>query len=253
MYSNSINENTVDKLIIKIPTRERGFDFLSSYTENIINENTRIILTLDEDDPTLNLDHPLLKHPQVSYVLGKSNSKIEAYNRDIDSFEELEWDVIMVGSDDMIPQTRGFDQIILDDMKAAFPRTDGALWYPTEESENELIRRHKRKIPFGSPDYKRKWISMLPIMGYILYTQLGKIYDPAYKSLWCDNEYTEILVAANKIECFNRNIVLHFHPAWNKEGKQDALYLRNDKNFKRDQAVYNSRQQERARTIRILR
>jgi hypothetical protein len=232
----------MNNLLIKIPTRERGADWLSHYVDNVTNPNTKIVMTLDYNDPTIRDSYKWKKHG-VGIVVGESKSKIDAYNRDIGFLsQKFDWDVIMVGSDDMWPNTRGFDQIILDDMAQHFPDGDGCLWYDTEDSKTELKRRYPhRSMPFGSEAWKQHWINMLPVIGRKYYDRFGYIYHPSYKSFWCDNEFTHIANRLGKIQPIDRDFIRHQHFCWDGGMPNDSLYQRNNKNDAADHQNFNRR------------
>ena len=224
------------KLLIKIPTRERGFDWLQHYTKNVkLWQSTEIYLTLDEDE----------QHPETvgaHRIIGPRLGKIGAINRDISEIsKEYDWDILLIGSDDMWPNEYGFDELIITDMAQHFPDTDGCLWYNTEDSFEELKRRHKRAIPFGSQLYKQKWVNMLPVMGRKYYERFGYVYHPSYQSFWCDNEFTEVALRLGKITCVDRTFIRHQHPSWGQGMAADDLYSRNNGNWSRDQQNYNNR------------
>lgn len=233
------------KLLIKIPTRERGFDWLQSYYTNLTNMNTHIHLTLDEDEyPDGEVpDFGFPAELDLTFSIGPSDSKIDAYNRDIDWISKrIDWDVIMLGSDDMLPQIRGFDQQIIEDMSWNYPTADGCLWYNTEDSLTELKKRYKRNFAWGSDEWKKRWICMLPVMGRRYYERFGYVYHPSYKSFWCDNEWTDVARQMGLITPVNLEIVKHFHPSWGGgENAMDSLYSRNNKNFLIDQKNYHRR------------
>lgn len=235
----------VKRLVIKIPTRERGLDFVDAYLENITNPFTQIWLTLDEDEWGMKDPGDYLKFPNeldVRWVIGKSESKIGAYNRDIDLISEMvDWDVIMVGSDDMIPEKKGFDQRILDDMWKYYPNTDGALWYRTENSLEELRRRYNRDFYWGSSEWAKRWICMLPIMGRKYYERFRYVYHTSYKSFWCDNEWTDVARRWGLIRPVNYNGIRHRHPAWDGGTPEDLLYSKNQAHWKDDELNYNRR------------
>lgn len=229
----------MSKLLIKIPTRERGFDWLYAYMDNITNPETRVFLTLDADH-----EQPFVYDwGEVRKFYGYSKSKVDAYNRDFDKID-FDWDIVMLGSDDMIPQVKGFDQIIIDDMKNYSPDGDGCLWYHTEDHEAELQRRYKRYIQPGSDFFYQKWVCMLPIMGRKYYDRFGYVYHPSYKSFWCDNEFTEVAYRDKKIQYIHNQIIKHYHPAWETDptyGKDDDLYSRNNPNWHSDMNNYRMR------------
>ena len=123
------------KLLIKFPTRGRKnkfFDTLKVY-QNLCEDftNTEFLITMDIDDLEMNNQHTidvLNTFKNVVYFFDKSESKIHAVNRDIDKFKK-EWDIVLLASDDMVPQVKGYDNIIREKMKEHFPDTDGVLWF----------------------------------------------------------------------------------------------------------------------------
>ena len=233
----------MNKLLIKIPTRERGFNWIISYLDNITNPNTTILISADVDEQPKWFNNGIsdLTDNKVYIFFNKSQGKIEAINRDIDVLID-EFDVLLVGSDDMIPQVKGFDQIILDDMNRLYPDGDGCLWYHTEEHQKELFNRHKKHITPGSPDFYNKWICMMPVMGKAYYKRFNYVYHPSYKSFWCDNEQTAQAVRLKKITYLHKQIVKHVHPSWDSSGVDDELYSRNNSNWAYDQNNFRKRQ-----------
>ena len=105
----------------------------------------------------------------VEFFYGNSKSKIEAVNADMDKVGD--WDVLLLASDDMIPQVKNYDEIIIQKMNEFFPDTDGVLWFN---------------------DGNRKDLNTLCILGKKYYNRLNYIYYPEYKSTWCDNEFTDV-------------------------------------------------------------
>lgn len=237
------------KLLIKIPTRERGLGFVYKYLENITNPETKVWLTLDADewdnygDVSEALGFPT--ELDLFWTVWETESKIDAYNRDIDHISSrFDWDIIMVGSDDMWPKEKGFDQNIIDDMMEHFPDTDGALWYDTEDSLTELKSRYNREFTWGSPEWQRRWICMLPVMGRKYYERFGYIYHPAYKSFFCDDEYTAVGRKLGKLKPIPRNHIRHQHPSWGAGVPDDDLYKRNNQNWKGDEQTFIKRKRE---------
>ena len=122
------------KIIVKFPTRGRRnkfFNCLKKYQSLANNiDNLTFLISIDEDDNEMNNSDTfdiLSSFKNLKVVTGKSKSKIDAVNRDIDLNEE--WDIILLASDDMIPQVKGYDEIIIDKMKTFYPDTDGVLWF----------------------------------------------------------------------------------------------------------------------------
>ena len=121
------------KLLIKFPTRGRKDKFFSTldmyheYCKNIV--DTNFLVSLDEDDTEMNntevLDR-LSKYKNTDVVIGISKSKIDAVNRDLKNYEK-NWDIVLLASDDMVPEEKGYDEIIRNEMLKNYPDTDGVL------------------------------------------------------------------------------------------------------------------------------
>lgn len=212
-------------LLIKFPTRQRPekfFEVLSIYQRLRTNENTRFLITLDTDDPSMirGSSRNILKMwGNVDFIYGKSLSKIHAVNRDMD--HSGKWDVLLLASDDMIPQVKGYDQIILDKMAEHYPDTDGVLWF--------------------NDGYVGNRLNTLSIMGRKYYDRFGYIYHPDYTSLFCDNEFQEVSQMLNKVTYFDQTIIKHEHPMNNKRNPMDASYRRTLALYEQDKLVYERR------------
>lgn len=114
--------------------------------------------------------------------------------------------MLMLASDDMIPVQMGYDEVIAQVYKQEFPDYDGAIkfWDGLRPKEDPLMT--------------------LTVMGFPLYKQFGYIYNPEYKSLYCDNEQTQVCAALGKLRRCDICIVQH---QWT--GKPwDALHARNE-------------------------
>jgi len=167
------------------------------------------LISIDEDDPSMNnpemLDY-LGKIQNLKVCIGSSKNKIQAINDGMDK-AQVEWEILVVVSDDMSPVVSGFDDIIFKDMQSNFPSLsnefDGALFYNDGRAGQSVC--------------------CLTIMGRKLYDRFGYIYWPAYKSNWADNEYTDACRALVKIVYIDKVIIRH---DWMKNG-YDQLYTRN--------------------------
>lgn len=211
-------------LLVKIPTRERGFEWLRGYIDNCLSPDTRILLTLDTGQPAP--PQWAIDSGRVYVEWGHSRNKVHAYNRDIDKYID-QFDVLLCGSDDMWVQERGYDMIICDDMRRNFPDTDGCLWYDTEDSTDELRRRLKRQdVAPGDRNFLNHWICMLPIIGRAYYKRFGYVYHESYHSFWCDNEQTRVAQRDRKIVYIPRRIIKHEHPDWGNGMPRDDMYRR---------------------------
>ena len=209
------------KLLVKFPTRGRKnkfFNVLNSYHKNLSKKHdVKFLITLDIDDLEMNnVDSiDILKtFKNTEYVFGTSKSKIDAVNRDLENYQD--WDVVLLASDDMIPKEFGYDDIILSEMEKNFSDTDGVLWFA---------------------DGNRKDLNTLSILGKKYYDRFGYIYNPEYKSTWCDNEFTDVANILKKQVFIDRVIIKHEHPDWGFGGR-DNIHNLNSSNENYDKSVY---------------
>lgn len=213
------------KVLIKFPTRGRKnkfFNVLKKYqnlAENL--NNITFLISIDEDDVDMNNPDSLeilSSFKNCNVVVGKSNSKIHAVNRDIDKVSD--WDIVLLASDDMVPQVKGYDQIIINKMLENYPDTDGVLWF--------------------NDGYQGNKLNTLCILGKKYYERFGYIYFPEYKSTWCDNEFMSVANLLGKQTYFNEVIIKHEHPDWGFGG-QDDIHKKNHIDLSYDMNLYNNR------------
>jgi hypothetical protein len=152
--------------------------------------------------------------PCAEVIRADSHSKIEACN----VVPDVPFDVLVSLSDDMVCVKQDWDDLIAQEMLTRFPNLDG------------LLVQH---------DGHRDDICTLPIMGVNLYRKLGHVYHPAYRSLFADNELTEVAEQLNRCARVGQHWFRHDHPCWT--GQSDALYELNDKFYKQDEATFNAR------------
>lgn len=198
-------------ILYKLPSRSRPEKFFK-VIENIskLSKYTgyKILATLDIDDDamtTSEVKHRLSQHPEVIAMFGSSKNKIHACNKDMEFSGD--WDIVVLVSDDMQFLVDEFDRIIIGEMMAWFPDTDGMLHFP---------------------DSYGKWeLSVLSIMGRKYYERFNYLYFPGYSTMFCDNEYTDVATILNKRRFVPRKIYDHFHHIYGMSAK-DALNDRND-------------------------
>jgi len=215
------------KLLIKFPTRGRKemfFSTLNKYHEycNKI-DNTFFLISIDADDNEMNTDEVislLNTYKNTKVVVGSSLSKIDAVNRDLNDLE-YEWDVVLLASDDMIPQIKGYDDIIRDNMLFNYPDTDGILWF--------------------NDGFQGDRLNTLCILGREYYKRFNYIYHPDYKSCWSDNEFMVVGNLLNKQVYIDTVIIKHEHPDWGY-GSPDHVHNNNVKDWHHDNNVYQTRQ-----------
>lgn len=212
------------KLLIKFPTRGRSdkfFNVLDKYYNHLDDlDNTRFVITCDLDDSDMNTPEVIEKfktYKNLEVHYGESKSKIEAINANID---DDDFDIILLASDDMIPQIKGYDTIIRLDMDKHYPDTDGILWYY---------------------DGYRRDLNTLCILGKKYYSRFGYIYNPEYKSFYADNEFTLIGNMLKKQTFKDLCIIKHVHPDITKEyfPEYDETYTKN--NIGGDDSIFRNR------------
>lgn len=175
------------------------------------------VISLNANDKTMN--NPEMRvfmdgKPGLSYCCGLHKTKIEAINADM---KGLDFDILFLISDDMIPIVPDFDIIIAEKMKEHFSDLEGALH-------------------FNDGCCGRDKCITLSIMGKKLYDYFGYIYHPAYKSFFCDEEFTNVVYQLGKVKYFPQVIVRHDWKGWG-EGR-DEVYARNTKLGKDDKRIF---------------
>lgn len=233
-----ITENTPPRfrnLLVKFPTRGRPDKFLpllEQYARGVSGRNdVTFLISVDDDDDSIDLvdfteackkNEYSDSHSSVTVIVesGLSENKIAAVNRDMEKAPDF--DVVLLASDDMIPQVAGYDDVILQAMERFFPSTDGVLWF--------------------NDGYTGKLLNTLCCLGKAYYDRFGYIYHPDYYSLWADNEFMRVANRLGRQAYINWTIIKHEHPANNSEVSSDSLYDMNEKWYKRDEQVFRKRE-----------
>ena len=211
------------KLLIKFPTRGRSHKFLNvlkKYIDLLDDKSTQIIISCDNDDNDMKQDfvsEVISNYDNVKICWGGNKSKIEAVNADLN---DVEFDILLLASDDMIPIVKGYDTIIKNKMNEHYPDTDGVLWF--------------------NDGYQGKKLNTLCILGKKYYDRFGYIYNPEYLSLWCDNEFMDVANILGKQTYFEQIIIQHQHPDWGF-GSRDNTHTLNSKHESHDRNIYNNR------------
>lgn len=201
------------KLLIQFPTRNRVSKFFNTFDiyYNLLEDKKNIIFNIscDSDDPDMNNSYvrdKLTTYKIESRIIYNHNkSKIQAVNS---GFDDLDYDIILLASDDMIPQVYGYDRIIKENMVKYFSDIDGILWF--------------------NDGFRRRSLNTLSILGKKYYDRFGYIYHPDYLSLWADNEFTIVGNLLKRQKYFNKVIIKHCHHSIDNTVLVDSLYKRND-------------------------
>jgi len=151
-----------------------------------------------------------------------NRTKIQACNANMNEIEYV-WDIVILVSDDMVPQIKGYDDTIRNYMQANYPETDGILWF------NDGFQGDK--------------LNTLSIMGRRMYESFGYLYNPAYKSLFCDTEFTDLCKTTLKAKTtyIPYCIIRHEHPGTGFADRMDDLYKKNQTDWVEDMYTYISR------------
>lgn len=221
------------RILLKCPTRSRPQKVVATLRKYVQLAQGRdqigIAVSCDEDDSSMRQQsiqtelRALLSNVAWSQVFfSRNTSKIEACNANMDEIP-YEWDIVVLVSDDMIPQVEGWDTVIRNHMLAYFPDTDGILWFNDGcQGEN---------------------LNTLCIYGRKMYDYFGCIYRPEYKSFYCDTELTDRCKGdlAPKCRYIPYCIIRHEHPGTGYSQNMDPLYSKNQAYWSTDLHTYVQR------------
>lgn len=220
------------KILIKYPSRsrpERFFQGLESIYLNIADtDNFHVACTFDDDDVMVSgaITDRLKKYKNLSVQTGISKSKIHAINRDIPKYD---FDILICMSDDMRFTFYGFDQII----RGCFDASLDTFCH--------------------IPDFDEKNIPTLYVAGRAFYDRMGYIYDPAYKSLFCDVELADIAKEIGKYRYFNiPGVFSHLLPAYGHLPADEMWNEQQRIGWTEDQKTYLERKAKRLSDPDIL-
>jgi hypothetical protein len=218
------------RILLKCPTRSRPHKIISTLSAymKLVNhpEQLGVAISCDENDETMSRN---LVHEELHRLLSKTawhriftsqnTSKIEACNANMNEID-WEWDIVVLVSDDMLPQMKGYDDVIRNHMMARHPDTNGILWF--------------------NDGYQGDKLNTLTIMGRKMYDHFGYLYHPEYKSLFCDTEFTDLCTGDLKDKCtyVNSCIIRHEHPGTGYAQNMDALYQHNQRFWNEDMYTY---------------
>ena len=225
---NPLYESRV-RICFKYPTRERPQQFKRTfdlYTDMLSKKHDyHFVVSMDSDDTTMNNDDikkyldEKRKTVQIEYYYGTLKNKIDAVNRDMIA---PAFNVLVLISDDMIPQLHGYDDFIVQCFRTHYPDYDGMLNF------NDGLRKDWPEL------------CTLTIYGNKYYERFGYIYNPEYVSVYCDREQTEVGRLLNKIQDIDRVIIKH---EWTSSVFNDDLRRRTESTdvYKVDEETYNRR------------
>jgi len=208
-------------ILVKYASRSRPENFergLRSIIDNAVDIGSVFVLvSLDSDDQRLKEYEDVVgKYYDKAFIkvyIGESQNKIHAINRDIDKVK-FDWDVLVNMSDDM-ELVWEWDEIIAANIE------DGRFLHFNDGNHNE-------------------YLCTMSVMHRDYYNLDGYIYNPAYKSLYCDQEATEAAHIRGLRKYVPVQICKHLHPEWGYS-PLDQLYVENNKYANEDLTTIRSR------------
>jgi mannosyltransferase OCH1-like enzyme len=211
------------KILIKIPTLRRPqqlIESINSFLDNAHNkDNIYFVITVDINDELTNNNkviEQLNSYKNLTICQANTESKVDAYNLHIDP---VQFDILILSSDDMIVMQKSYDQIIIDTMNKHFPDLDGVLWFDTTDSQRT---------------------NTLAIIGKKLYDQIKPIYKYCYTSYYCDDEFGQVTMKLGKMIRIEQTLIQHKIPD-HLIMSDDSTYLKSLSFSIKDKTVYKIR------------
>jgi hypothetical protein len=212
------------KISFVFPSRERPSKFfktLDNLKEFVIREDYEVVCVLDIEDETMNNDavkERAKAYPQAKLNYTHTTGKVNAINKGLE-FIDPEFDILILIADDIEFTMKGFDYEIECDMQKYAPKLDFVIHYPDQV-----------------PQSGRNQITM-PVLGHEFINYFGWIYEPSFKSVWCDTYMLKLSKRLNKHKFIDKHLYLHNHPIWLKQ-PYDELMKRNESLYQEDSITY---------------
>jgi hypothetical protein len=201
------------KLLVKFPTRSRSQQFfkqLDNYHSKLSGKtDCQFLISCDTDDKDMNNPETIKKlqsYKNLHFYFGDNKTKMEAINADVE--KHLDFDILLLASDDMTPIEQGYDLIIAKNMKQNFPDMDGVLHFNDGRVGDTL--------------------NTICILGKKYYDRFNYIYYPGYISVACDVDFMLTSQLMGKAKYIDQVIIRHDHPSMKGGFKKDALFLKNE-------------------------
>lgn len=206
-------------LLINFATRGRPDKWVERMQELLIYTTEKSFIAVVIDDDQTDMYSPFINRlPAGNWKVygGKHTTKVDAINRGVVQarVDAPRWKALMNMSDDMKIKAP-FEERILSDIQQA-----DVLHYPDGYTGDELIT--------------------MSVMSRDYYDEFGYIYNPAYKSLWCDNEFTEVAQRTGAYKFINYSFYTHEHPAWTGQ-PMDQYYRITEGYYEQDRETYMRR------------
>lgn len=215
----------MQKILFKLPSRgrpERFFKALDSIIDNVRDKDSyHVSCTLDTDDATMNNEDVISKirtRKNVSIEWGLSTSKINAVNRNMPN---IDWDILLVSSDDIYFDIYGFDEMVRLEFNQHFPNGDGYVHFKEKDSGSALC--------------------VMTCCDKKYYDRFGYIYHPEYISLFADNEQFDVAKILGRYVYVPYEIMQHLNPAYGYLEKDEMFKYQQKIGWTKDQQTYNER------------
>lgn len=202
-------------ILFNFASRSRAHKFnIQVYTLlQLCTQPFTILAKVDDDDP----QRGFYDLTNVTHVGGQSQSKIHAINKGI---PETGWDIVVDIADDMVFTKKGFDDVIRQHCGS-----DDFLLFPERYAVSQ------------SQKGRNELIVIMLCMGYDYYQRDNQLFNPAFKSLFCDNFATNLAKIRGRLKRVNEDIFYHAHPAAGY-GKKDAQLQHTESFWNEDKATY---------------
>lgn len=210
------------KILYKFPSRSRPaklFACLDNIQRLSTHDNYQIAITADLDDASMmnpEVRDNINAYKNVELLYGTSLNKVDAINRDLPFYTD--WDILINMSDDMQFIQHGFDSTIVNDFTTH--GLDTLMHYPDQAAGKALIT--------------------MAIMGREYFNRDGYIYNPEYKSLFCDNEQHMVAQLRGCYQFKRTRLFNHMHPAWGL-APVDDLMRHTESFYAEDKATFERR------------
>lgn len=227
-------------ILVQFPTygrAERFLDVLGQYVDLSSGQN-KIYFNINCDSADLSMTNSVVQRriadmfeecPDLYYTINydPNTEKISAINSNISNVTDtdFDWSIVICASDDMVPKVNGWDLEITNAMSQHYPNLDGCVHFNDGNTNGNLIT--------------------FSILGRKLYESFGYIYHPDYKSLYCDDEFTDVVRKMGKETYIDKIIISHEHysiEGSENHGIRDIATVKTLAYAGRDQQVYAMRQ-----------
>lgn len=211
------------RILFNVSSRSRPHklvEVLAYITALCESDNYNIVVKVDDDDETFTGQYKqAIKTlcPFVCFRYGLSTSKIHAINRDIPNEG---WDILVDVSDDFVFTVKGFDNII---RKHCGP--DDFVLFPEQYAASQAKKGRNEQI------------AIMQVMGRDYYKRDGHVFNPSFKSVFCDNFATNVAKLRGRLKRVPDNIFYHAHPTAGF-GHKDEQYLREKTFWNEDKKTY---------------